>query len=73
MDGMDARIQLAELGHEVVLIGRATVHRGDFALEQVREADEELHRAAMTLVRAVGHLPGIRELSNHMMAIGTVS
>lgn len=43
-----------------------------FALEQLREVDESVHRAALTMARTVGHLPGIRELSNHMMGIARV-
>lgn len=28
--------------------------------------------AALTLVRATGHLPGVRDITNHLMAIGSV-
>ncbi|MEO7745398.1 MAG: class I SAM-dependent methyltransferase [Actinomycetota bacterium] len=43
-----------------------------FALEQVPEVDEAVHEAALHVVRAVGHLPGVRDLSNHMMGIARV-
>ncbi len=43
-----------------------------FALEQVPEVHEAVHEAALRVVRAVGHLPGVRDLSNHMMAIARV-
>ncbi len=39
------------------------------ALEQLREVDEDLHDAALRIVRAVGHLPGVRDMTNHMMGI----
>jgi len=42
------------------------------ALEQLGEADEDLHQAALTMVRKVGHLPGIRDMTNHMMGIARV-
>jgi SAM-dependent methyltransferase len=40
-----------------------------FALEQLCEVDEELHQAALRVVRSVGHLPGVREMTNHMMGV----
>jgi SAM-dependent methyltransferase len=40
------------------------------ALEQLTEADDDLHRAALTLARAVGGQPGVQELSNHLLATG---
>ncbi|MEV6414681.1 methyltransferase domain-containing protein [Kribbella sp. NPDC051718] len=39
-----------------------------FALERLPN-DEALLQAALTLVRRTGHLPGIRDLTNHLMAI----
>ena len=42
------------------------------ALEQLGEADEDLHQAALMMVRKVGHLPGIRDMTNHMMGIARV-
>jgi SAM-dependent methyltransferase len=42
------------------------------ALEHVGEVDEDLHQAALRMVRKVGHLPGIRDMSNHMMGIARV-
>lgn len=40
------------------------------ALEHLTEIDEGLHRAALTVARAVGGQPGVQELSNHLLAIG---
>ncbi|MFI5713713.1 class I SAM-dependent methyltransferase [Kribbella sp. NPDC051620] len=42
-----------------------------FALEQL-PADDALLQAALTLVRRTAHLPGIRDMTNHLMAIGRV-
>ncbi|MDX6258902.1 MAG: hypothetical protein QOH84_590 [Kribbellaceae bacterium] len=42
-----------------------------FALEEL-EADDDLLQAALTLVRRTGHLGGIRDMTNHLMAIGRV-
>jgi SAM-dependent methyltransferase len=42
------------------------------ALEQLDEGDEALHQAALRVVRTVGHLPGVADLSNHMMGIAQV-
>lgn len=41
------------------------------ALEQL-EADDELLQAALTLVRRTGHLKAIRDMTNHLMAIGRI-
>ena len=41
-----------------------------YALEQLHAIDQELLEAALTLVRKTGHIPGIRDMSNHVMAIG---
>ncbi len=43
------------------------------ALEQIHDEDPELLSAALTLARRTGHLPGIRDMSNHIMAIGRVA
>jgi SAM-dependent methyltransferase len=42
------------------------------ALEQIRGDDPELLSAALTLARKTGHLPGIRDMTSHLMAIGRV-
>lgn len=42
-------------------------------LEQVAEVDEDVHQAALRIVRTLGHLPGIRDLSPHMMGIAQVA
>lgn len=42
------------------------------ALELVPEEDPELLAAALTVARRTGHLPGIRDISNHIMAVGRV-
>lgn len=44
-----------------------------FAFEQVGKVDEEVHQAALRVVRAMGHLPGVRDLTNHMMGIAQVA
>ncbi len=41
-------------------------------LEQLSHVDDDVHVAAMTLARTVAHLPGIRDLSNHIMGIAQV-
>jgi len=43
------------------------------AFEQVREVDEKVHKAALLVVRTVGHLPGVRDMTNHMMGIAQVA
>lgn len=43
------------------------------AFEHLPEADEDLHQAALRIVRAVGHLPGVRDLTNHMMGMAQVA
>lgn len=42
-------------------------------MEQLADSDDELLQAALTMARQTGHLPGIRDMSNHLMAIGRVS
>jgi SAM-dependent methyltransferase len=44
-----------------------------FAFEQVREVEEAVHEAALRVVRTVGHLPGVRDMSNHMMGMAQVA
>jgi SAM-dependent methyltransferase len=43
------------------------------ALEQIHGDDPELLSAALILARKTGHLPGIRDITNHLMAIGRVA
>jgi SAM-dependent methyltransferase len=43
------------------------------AFEQVPEVDEEVHQAALRIVRTLGHLPGVRDMTNHMMGIAQVA
>lgn len=43
-----------------------------FALEELPVVDEEIHQAAMSLVRLSGHLPGIRDMTNHLMGIARI-
>jgi SAM-dependent methyltransferase len=42
------------------------------AFEQLLEVDEDAHQAALRIVRSVGHLPGVREMTNHLMGIARV-
>lgn len=69
--GEELEGEMVDAGLELVSVCAVEGPSG-LAFEDLPEADENLHQAAMTLVRAVGHLPGIRDMSNHMMAIGTV-
>ncbi|WP_426244609.1 class I SAM-dependent methyltransferase [Nocardioides sp. LHG3406-4] len=63
--------ELLEAGlHDVELCAIEGV--AGLALEQVRDDDPELLAAALTLARKTGHLPGIRDITNHLMAIGRV-
>lgn len=41
-------------------------------LEQLTERDSELLAAALSLVRRTGAIPGIRDMSNHIMGIARV-
>ena len=41
-------------------------------LEQMRDVDEDVHKAALKMVRTIGHLPGIRDMTNHMMGMAQV-
>jgi SAM-dependent methyltransferase len=43
------------------------------AFEQVPEVDEDVHEAALRIVRTVGHLPGVRDMTNHMMGTAQVA
>lgn len=57
----------------LVQVGVCAVEGPDgLGLEQLAHVDEEVHEAALRVVRAVGHLPGIRDLSPHIMGIGQV-
>jgi SAM-dependent methyltransferase len=66
----------AELEQELVAAGLLDVRvcavegPDGLAFERLGEVDEELHQAALGVVRATGHLPGVADLSNHMMGIG---
>jgi SAM-dependent methyltransferase len=42
------------------------------ALESFSQVEEGVHQAALTLVRKVGNLPGIRDMTNHLMGMGRV-
>jgi SAM-dependent methyltransferase len=42
------------------------------AFEKVPEVDEEAHQAALRIVRTVGHLPGVRDMTNHMTGTAQV-
>jgi hypothetical protein len=67
-----------ELEHELRDAGLTDVElqaiegSAGLALEQIPEVDDELLQAALTVARRTGHLPGVRDLSNHLMAIGRV-
>jgi SAM-dependent methyltransferase len=41
-------------------------------METLDEATPEVHAAALTIARAVADVPGIRDLSNHLLGIGKV-
>lgn len=41
-------------------------------LEQLSQVDDDVHEAALRIVRTTGHLPGVREMSNHMMGMARV-
>lgn len=41
-------------------------------LELLGNVDEDVHLAALTMVRTIGHLPGIRDMTNHMMGTAQV-
>lgn len=43
-----------------------------FGFEQVAHVDEDVHEAALRVVRALGHLPGIRDMSPHIMGVAQV-
>jgi SAM-dependent methyltransferase len=42
------------------------------AFESVPDVDEEAHQAALRIARTVGHLPGVRDMTNHMMGTAQV-
>ena len=68
-----------ELGDELTDAGLARVSvcavegPDGFGFEQVAHVDDDVHEAALRVVRALGHLPGIRELSPHIMGVAQVS
>lgn len=67
-----------ELGSELAEAGLVDVELhavegvAGIALEEVSGDDPELLEAALVLARKTGQIPGIRDFSNHVMAIGTV-
>lgn len=63
--------ELVEAGLVDVEVGAVEGPDG-LAFEHLAEVDEAMHAAALRLVRTVGHLPGVRDLSNHVMGIGRV-
>jgi SAM-dependent methyltransferase len=67
----ELEVELSEVG--LIDISVCAIEGPDgLALEQLGEADEDLHQAALMMVRKVGHLPGIRDMTNHMMGIARV-
>ena len=65
----------AELEHSgLVNVSVCAIEGPDgLAFEQVREVDDDLHEAALRIVRSVGHLPGVRDMTNHMMGMAQVA
>ncbi len=67
-----------ELEGELLAVGLVDVELcavegvAGLALEQLPDDDPELLSAALTLARKTGHLPGIRDNTNHLMAVGRV-
>lgn len=45
---------------------------GGMLLEEIDEADEDVFSAALSLARRTGEIPGLRDISNHIMGIGRV-
>jgi hypothetical protein len=43
------------------------------AFERLPDVDERAHHAALRIVRTVGHLPGVRDMTNHMMGTAQVT
>ncbi|HEY3529366.1 MAG TPA: hypothetical protein VGK78_09455 [Nocardioides sp.] len=69
--GEELEAELTEAGlTEVRVIG--IEGPAGFALEVLPDPSAEVYDAALTLARAVGHLPGIRDLSTHLLASARV-
>ena len=67
----ELEVELSEVG--LIDISVCAIEGPDgLALEQLGEVHEDLHQAALMMVRKVGHLPGIRDMTNHMMGIARV-
>ncbi|MFT4234513.1 MAG: hypothetical protein QM607_05900 [Microbacterium sp.] len=66
---LDDRIQQydSELFDESV---RLTTRSAQGPLETLTETSDDVHAAALTLARAASTPPGIRDLSNHLLAVG---
>lgn len=63
--------EMAEAG--LVQVSVCAVEGPDgLGLEQVARVDEAVHQAALRVVRDLGHLPGYRDLSPHVMGIAQV-
>jgi SAM-dependent methyltransferase len=67
-----------EIEHEVTAAGLVDVSvigiegPAGLALEVVTESDDEVYQAALTIARRVQSVPGIRDMSNHMLAVARV-
>lgn len=67
-----------ELELELIEIGLLNVELcaiegvAGLALEMLQAEDPELLSAALTLARKTAHLPGVRDISNHIMGMGRV-
>jgi hypothetical protein len=69
--GEELERELADAGLDDVRVVGVEGAAG-LALEELTEPPEELYAAALTLARAVGDVPGVRDLSNHLLGIGRV-
>lgn len=69
--GEELERELADAGLDDVRVVGVEGPAG-LALEELTEPPEELYAAALTLARAVGDVPGVRDLSNHLLGIGRV-
>jgi SAM-dependent methyltransferase len=70
--GEELEAELSEAGLDDVRVVGVEGPAG-LALEQLTDPAPEVYDAALTLARAVGHLPGIRDLSNHLVGTGRVN
>jgi SAM-dependent methyltransferase len=69
--GEELEAELADAGlDDVRVVG--IEGPGGLALEELTDPPAELYAAALTLARAVGDVPGVRDLSNHLLGIGRV-